>query len=686
MARSAWRCKFHRVASDVVNGQRRPTKREMLSLTMSVYDPLMLANFMVAAKILLHETWTIGVAWDDPIPSVIHERWAEWLKQLPRIAACQLPRCYSPSFTISSEIELHLFADASESAVAAVGYWRVRRSDGKWDVSFVTGNTRCAPRNILSIPRLERQAAVLAVRLSNTIQSAHECNISRVVYWTDARTVISWVRSQNRRFKPFVAHRIAEIIEDSAISNWRWLPTIDNVADDATRAVWPLSFDAKSRWLYGPHFLRCDEQTWPQEPTGATPETTDTSEELPQKFVLHAAKGAQFVDMQRFSDYNRLRRAMAYVIRFAHNTQAKKNVSPRKTGELQPTELSEADRILSQLAQGDAYARELGELRTVGSVARSSDLHKLVPMLDDFGTMRMHGRIDAARYLPDETRRPIIFPQKHPLTALVARHYHIRMRLTIRAVRLELAADLSTDACIICIRNFVNLRGVPVRIRRNNGTNFVGAARELKEQVDAFDQQAIAQECSNRGIEWRFNVPSNPEAGGCWERMVRSVKRVLTVTLKETAPRVETLRSLLLEAANIINARPLPHLPVEGDEEEPLTPNHFLLGVSSSTQTPEPVDPRAHCLRKQWRIAQDMKNRFWQRWVVEYLPDQTRRTKWFRPTAPLTVGALVVVCDADQPRSRWPRGRITEVFAGADGQIRSARIRTQNGELRRPAS
>ncbi len=51
----------------------------------------------------------------------------------------------------------------------------------------------------------------------------------------------------------------------------------------------------------------------------------------------------------------------------------------------------------------------------------------------------------------------------------------LTIRAKIRAVHIELAANLSIDACLICIRNFVNRRGVPVQIRSDNGTNFLGA-------------------------------------------------------------------------------------------------------------------------------------------------------------------------------------------------------------------
>ena len=34
--------------------------------------------------------------------------------------------------------------------------------------------------------------------------------------------------------------------------------------------------------------------------------------------------------------------------------------------------------------------------------------------------------------------------------------------LSVRAIHLDIASDLSTDACLICIRNFINRRGVPI--------------------------------------------------------------------------------------------------------------------------------------------------------------------------------------------------------------------------------
>lgn len=199
--------------------------------------------------------------------------------------------------------------------------------------------------------------------------------------------------------------------------------------------------------------------------------------------------------------------------------------------------------------------------------------------------------------------------------------------LTVRAVHMKIATDLSTDACLLCIKNFCNLRGVPARIRSDQGTNFVGADNEIRRTESFIDNSAIQRELSTKSIEWRFNCPGNPEAGGAWERLVQSTKRVLTVTLKEIAPRVETLRSLVIEAANLINSRPLTHVPVRPEDPYPITPNHFILGRPNTTSTVGEMDPKSICSRKQWQVQQQLMRRFWVRWINDYLPELTRRTK-----------------------------------------------------------
>lgn len=88
--------------------------------------------------------------------------------------------------------------------------------------------------------------------------------------------------------------------------------------------------------------------------------------------------------------------------------------------------------------------------------------------------------------------------------------------LTVKAVHLEAVSDLTSESFIAALRRFVARRGSPTLIWSDNGTNFVGANRELREMYDLLSQQenghAITDFCTNLGIEWRFI----PEQSSFW--------------------------------------------------------------------------------------------------------------------------------------------------------------------------
>jgi len=131
-----------------------------------------------------------------------------------------------------------------------------RYEDDDVQVSFVSARTKCAPMRTMTIPRLELQAAVLGTRLMNTVKEEHSVVITDLVLWTDSKTVLRWIGSTHRRYKQFVGNRVAEILESSKVSQWRWVPTADNAADDATRSQKGVDLSQESRWLRGPAFLR----------------------------------------------------------------------------------------------------------------------------------------------------------------------------------------------------------------------------------------------------------------------------------------------------------------------------------------------------------------------------------------------------------------------------------------------
>ncbi|XP_017494239.1 PREDICTED: uncharacterized protein LOC108382363 [Rhagoletis zephyria] len=159
--------KFHRfVPQSVLSSERAPTKRELLSIVMAVFDPFgLLANLLISSKILVQKTWRQGINWDEALSADLTAKWIPSWKEFQRTRNFQIPRYYSANISCSSNIELHIFVDASQVAFAAVGYFRVVHN-GVVDVTFVMAKTRTAPNRLMSIPRLELQAAVLGTRLT----------------------------------------------------------------------------------------------------------------------------------------------------------------------------------------------------------------------------------------------------------------------------------------------------------------------------------------------------------------------------------------------------------------------------------------------------------------------------------------------------------------------------------------
>ena len=260
--------------------------------------------------------------------------------------------------------------------------------------------------------------------------------------------------------------------------------------------------------------------------------------------------------------------------------------------------------------------------------------------------------------------------------------------LTTRAVHLELANSLDTDAFILALKRFTARRGCPTTLSADNGTNFRGAARELAEQVASMDHNKIADQLSAMGIEWRFNPPAAPHFGGSWERLNKSLKSTLSIVLggERDAYHEDVLHTALVETEAIINSRPLTATSDDPDDLCALTPNHFLIGRADPRIPPAVpiIDCKNH--RKRWKRAQNLRAHLWSRFRREYIPELTTRNKWFRSGRNLKPNDLVIVTDDQTPRYKWSLARVLRPLPGKDGKVRVAEIKTPSGILVRPVA
>ena len=255
--------------------------------------------------------------------------------------------------------------------------------------------------------------------------------------------------------------------------------------------------------------------------------------------------------------------------------------------------------------------------------------------------------------------------------------------LNMRAIHIEIAHSLDTDSFINCLQRFISRRGKPSTIRSDNGTNFVGAERELKEEVQKWQAKKIQGMMNECSIQWKFNTPLASHMGGVWERQIRTVRKVLAGLTKQQLLTDESLCTLMCVAEGIVNNRPITTVSADPRDMEPLTPNHLLLLRTVKTP-PGLFDENDLYTRKRWRQVQYLADLFWKRWTREYLPELQKRARWEKPSRDLSVGDLVLVMDNALPRNEWMMGRVIETYKGRDDRVRSVKVKTKKSDLVRP--
>ncbi|XP_062541421.1 uncharacterized protein LOC134209451 [Armigeres subalbatus] len=557
-----------------------PTKREALRTVMSIFDPIgLVAIFVIHRKVLVQHIWRSGLGWDERIADILLEQWKRWVKLLQQLERIEIPRCYFPGYSSEGyRTELHIFVDASEEAFAAVAYFRIVE-ETRVRCSLVSAKTKDALLKLLSIPRLELSAAVVGARLSKSVIENHTLPISRKTFWSDSCTDMT------------------EIHDRTQVDEWRWVPSRMHVADDATK------------WGKGP----------------------DISSELQTREEL--------LQYERFSKWERLVRAVSYVRRFVDNLRCKaKKQSPSNTEWLNRDELLRAETTVFKQIHHEAFGDGLVILKKnqelpAGEQQRlkkTSKILKLSPFLVEQG--RMDGRI------ADMRERSFLSKHCNAETAIneMSQKFHVsEMRVVFEqaakqcqwckiyraAPEIPRMAPLPQARTVSHVRPFTYV-GVdyfgPMLVKQGRS--------EVKRWVALFTCLTI--HTVHLEVVHNLTTESCKMAGGI---MVRSVKSALASLSTGGKPDDETLRTLLVEAESIINSRPLTYLPIDSEEQEALTPNCFLMLSTSGVNQParEPIE-EGRTARCNWDLCKQLLDRFWARWIQEYLPTITKRTKWFK--------------------------------------------------------
>ncbi|GFX26563.1 integrase catalytic domain-containing protein [Trichonephila clavipes] len=667
------------------------TKRKVLSKVAKIFDPLgWLAPSVVISKIFLQELWSHHLSWDEELPDSQARQWRIFQEQLPLLTNIKIPRCILIPQAI--DVQVHGFCDSSEKAYCAVIYIRSKDATQTVVSRLLTSNTRVSSVKPQSLPRLELCSALLLTNLLKATLPTLTVSISETFAWSDSKITLAWLKSDPRRWQPFVANRVAQIQELTPNVHWNFVSGLENPADCGTRGIPPTELEKCNLWFNGPDWLRSSTfpigefEDNPQLQEHMSVEAKRTSK-LIMLNVVDATFKTEF--FQKFLSWNKLKRVVAYCLRFVKNCSP--SACKRRKSFLTTAELSEAEKGIVKFIQRDHFSMEVSYLSAGKQLPSTNKLIPLTPFYNDSGIIRVGGRLKNS-ILADSQKHPILLPKTDHVVNLIISDYHLKLLhaeivqdspnkrtgidfagpflirsskgrgsrntkcyicvfvcLATKAVHLEVVSDLTSKVFIACLKRFVARRGKPSEIFCDQGTNFYGASRELRKEFhQLMKEDAVHQFLVTDNITFHFNPPSAPHFGGIWEATVKSSKFHLNRVVGVTSLTFEELSTLSSQIEACLNSRPLCVLSSSPDDPCVLTPGHFLIG-KSLTAIPQPTVPDDLRHSDRWRLLTRMTQHFWNRWSSEYLTLLQSRLKWRIVQKNLDIGDLVLIKHDNSP-------------------------------------
>ncbi|GFQ80045.1 DUF1758 domain-containing protein [Trichonephila clavata] len=127
---------------------------------------------------------------------------------------------------------------------------------------------------------------------------------------------------------------------------------------------------------------------------------------------------------EKFSSWNKLKRVVAYCLRFVKNCSLA--ARKRRKSFLTTAELNEAEKAIVKFIQHDHFSMEVSYLSAGKQLPSSNKLIPLTPFYDDFGIIRVGGRLKNS-ILPESQKHPILLPKTDHVVNLIIPDYHLKL-------------------------------------------------------------------------------------------------------------------------------------------------------------------------------------------------------------------------------------------------------------------
>lgn len=431
------------MSSELLEGKKIPTKRDLLRFLMSFYDPIGFFTYYTSKiKLIYHWECKSKIEWNEYIPEQNIQHWRKVLNWHSIICKLKIPRAYSLKLSEADCLELFIFGDAGKEILCCSAYIRLLKEKKQIDYKFIGSKSYLVPiKQKRSIPELELDIAVKGTQFAKIIKTSYTLKFNETIYYTDNACVYHWITTGAQKPTVYVNNRLKKINENSKRDQWRWVSTDLQTADYGTKFESMPELSEKNEF-YHPKLFLMPEETWPS--------FKPPSQEIIEQLNAHLAEKSTenneklIIDIERFSVWNRVVRAMQTALRYKvyarRKALSKKLVDASYSRskvlnrelleceseiECEDFKRREAELSIIKSVQHNVFKEEIKILNRKNSLPIKHKLYKYQPFIDEKGVLRITTRLSKANSQFSEDKiSPIILPGNHKLTELVILHVH----------------------------------------------------------------------------------------------------------------------------------------------------------------------------------------------------------------------------------------------------------------------